>query len=62
MLTVGNDAGRVERMLQEGGLSCPGCEGRLAGWGHGRQRAVFGPGGGHAGWCCRVGPGERRAV
>ena len=44
MLTVGNDAGRVERMLEEGGLSCPGCGGRLAGWGHGRQRVVFGPG------------------
>jgi hypothetical protein len=44
VLTVGNDARRVERMLQEGGLSCPGCEGRLAGWGHGRRRAVFGPG------------------
>jgi hypothetical protein len=44
VLTVGNDAGRVERMLEEGGLSCPGCGGRLAGWGHGRQREVFGPG------------------
>ena len=41
MLTVGNDAGRVERLLEEGGLSCPGCGGRLAGWGHGRRRAVF---------------------
>ena len=44
MLTVGNDAGRVERMLEEGGLSCPDCGGRLAGWGHRRRRAVFGPG------------------
>lgn len=44
MLTVGNDAGRVERMLEEGGLSCPGCGGRLAGWGHGRRRVVFGRG------------------
>jgi hypothetical protein len=44
VLTVGNDAGRVERMLEEGSLSCPGCAGRLAGWGHGRERAVFGPG------------------
>jgi Domain of unknown function (DUF6431) len=44
VLTVGNDAGRVERMLEEGGLSCPDCGGRLAGWGHGRQREVFGPG------------------
>ena len=44
MLTVGNDAVRVERMLEEGGLSCPGCGGRLAGWGHGRLRVVFGSG------------------
>jgi transposase-like protein len=44
VLTVGNDAVRVERMLEEGGLSCPGCGGRLAGWGHGRLRVVFGPG------------------
>jgi len=44
VLTVGNDAGRVERMLEEGSLSCPGCGGRLAGWGHGRKRVVFGPG------------------
>ena len=44
MLTVGNDAGRVERLLEEGGLSCPDCGGRLAGWGHGRPRVVFGPG------------------
>jgi hypothetical protein len=44
VLTVGNDAGRVERMLEEGGLSCPDCGGRLAGWGRGRRRQVFGPG------------------
>jgi transposase-like protein len=44
VLTVGNDAGRVERMLEEGSLSCPDCGGRLAGWGHGRERVVFGPG------------------
>src|SRR5271166_3360695 len=31
-------------MLEEGSLSCPGCGGRLAGWGHGRKRVVFGPG------------------
>jgi hypothetical protein len=42
VLTVGNDAVRVERMLEEGGLCCPGCGGRLAGWGHGRLRVVFG--------------------
>jgi len=41
VLTVGNDGGRVEQMLEEGSLSCPDCGGRLAGWGHGRQRAVF---------------------
>src|SRR5207247_11432767 len=23
---------------------CPDCGGRLAGWGHGRERVVFGPG------------------
>ena len=44
MLTVGNDAARVERMLEEGGLRCPGCGGRLARWGHSRKRTVFGPG------------------
>ena len=43
MLTVGNDAGRVERMLEEGSLCCPVCGGRLARWGHGRERVVFGP-------------------
>lgn len=44
MLTVGNDAARVERMLEEGSLGCPGCGGRLARWGHARKRTVFGPG------------------
>ena len=44
MLTVGNDAARVERMLGEGSLCCPGCGGRLARWGHARERTVFGPG------------------
>jgi len=44
VLTVGNDAARVERMLEEGGLACPVCGGRLARWGHGRKRSVFGPG------------------
>ena len=44
MLTVGNDAARVERMLEEGSLCCPGCGGRLARWGHARKRTVFGPG------------------
>jgi hypothetical protein len=44
VLTVGNDAARVERMLEEGSLGCPGCGGRLARWGHARKRTVFGPG------------------
>lgn len=44
MLTVGKDARGVERMLKEGGLACPGCEGRLAPWGHARKRVIFGPG------------------
>ena len=44
MLTVGNDAASVERMLEEGGLACPLCGGRLARWGHARLRLVFGPG------------------
>jgi hypothetical protein len=44
VLTVGNDAAGVERMLEEGGLCCPGCGGRLAGWGYARLRVVFGVG------------------
>ena len=44
MLTVGNDTAVVERMLEEGSLGCPGCGGRLARWGHARERTVFGPG------------------
>ena len=44
MLTVGNDAASVERMLGDGGLACPRCGGRLARWGWARRRTVFGPG------------------
>ena len=44
MLTVGSDAARVERMLEEGSLACPVCGGRLARWGYGLERRVFGPG------------------
>ena len=44
MLTVGKDERAVEGLLASGGLSCPGCGGRLAGWGHARRRMVFGPG------------------
>jgi hypothetical protein len=44
VLTVGKDERAVERLLVSGGLRCPGCGGRLARWGHARQRMVFGPG------------------
>jgi len=44
MLTVSNDAAGVARLLDAGGLACPGCRGRLARWGFARQRTVFGPG------------------
>jgi Homeodomain-like domain len=51
MVTVGVVAGVVERRLAEGGLRCPGCAGRLAGWGHARERVVRGEGG--IGWRLR---------
>jgi hypothetical protein len=51
MVTVGVVAGAVERRLAEGGLRCPGCAGRLAGWGHARERVVRGEGG--IGWRLR---------
>ena len=41
MLTVGNSAAVVEEMLGNGLLSCPGCGGRLGGWGHAVRRRVF---------------------
>lgn len=44
MLTVGKDAGEVERKLRTGQFACPGCGGRLAPWSHGRARIVFGEG------------------
>jgi hypothetical protein len=44
VLTVGDDAVSVERMLVKGELACPLCGGRLARWGHARRRTVFGPG------------------
>jgi Domain of unknown function (DUF6431) len=44
LLTVGKDALGVERRLAAGLLVCPACGGRLAGWGHARQRLVFGTG------------------
>lgn len=40
MLTVGTDAGQVERELGSGELVCPGCGDRLAGWGRARTRSV----------------------
>jgi hypothetical protein len=51
MVTVGVVAGVVERRLADGGLRCPGCSGRLAGWGHARERVVRGEGG--IGWRLR---------
>ena len=41
MLTVGNSAVVVEELLGNGLLSCPGCGGRLGGWGHASRRPVF---------------------
>jgi hypothetical protein len=40
VLTVGKDAGEVERWLARGGLACPACRGRLCPWGYGRGRVV----------------------
>jgi len=41
MLTVGNSQAVVEELLGNGLLSCPGCGGRLRGWGHASRRPVF---------------------
>ena len=51
MVTVGVVAGVVERRLAEGRLRCPACAGRLAGWGHARERVIRGEGG--IGWRLR---------
>jgi hypothetical protein len=40
VLTVGKDAAGVEELLASGRLACPGCGGRLRGWGHARRRVV----------------------
>lgn len=40
MVTVGVDGEEVERRLAAGELVCPGCGGRLAGWGWARTRQV----------------------
>lgn len=42
MITVEVDPVEVERRLGEGLLLCPGCEGRLSGWGWARARSVRG--------------------
>jgi Domain of unknown function (DUF6431) len=44
VLTVETDVDRVEERLRSGALTCPGCAGRLAGWGRARARTVRGPG------------------
>lgn len=41
MVTVEAGIGQVERRLVSGGLSCPGCAGVLAGWGHARKTACW---------------------
>ena len=41
MLTVGNNRAGVEELLGDGLLSCPGCGGRMGGWGHAARRRVF---------------------
>jgi hypothetical protein len=51
MVTVGADARVVERRLAAGWLRCPGCSGRLAGWGHARERVIRGESG--IGWRLR---------
>ena len=51
MVTVDGDARVVERRLAAGRLRCPGCAGRLAGWGHARLRVIRGENG--IGWRLR---------
>ena len=41
LLTVGNSTAGVESLLGDGLLWCPGCGGRLGGWGHAVRRRVF---------------------
>lgn len=45
VVTVGVDADGVECRLAAGELSCPGCSGVLAGWGHARRRTLRGSAG-----------------
>lgn len=42
MVTVEIDPVVVEQRLSSGGLACPGCAGRLTGWGRARTRVVRG--------------------
>jgi hypothetical protein len=42
VLTVEADPGSVERRLAAGGVSCPGCAGRLVPWGWARPRGLRG--------------------
>jgi hypothetical protein len=51
MVTVGADVRVVEWRLAAGRLRCPACSGRLAGWGHARERVVRGENG--IGWRLR---------
>ncbi len=51
MVTVDVVAGVVERRLAAGLLRCPVCSGRLAGWGHARERVIRGEDG--IGWRLR---------
>jgi hypothetical protein len=51
MVTVGADGRAVEWRLGAGRLRCPGCSGRLAGWGHARERVIRGESG--IGWRLR---------
>jgi hypothetical protein len=51
VVTVDGDARVVERRLGAGRLRCPGCSGRLAGWGHARRRVIRGENG--IGWLLR---------
>jgi hypothetical protein len=44
VLTVGNNSAGVEELLGNGQLLCPGCGGRLGGWGHAARRRVFSAG------------------
>jgi hypothetical protein len=41
VLTVGNSAAVAEELFGNGLLACPGCGGRLGGWGHAARRRVF---------------------